>query len=251
MINSFSYPGDVYDVIRSHYRNTAQEVDFLESYGLSSGMHVLDVGCATGVLMRALADKGIHCTGIDSSPSFTEHGRKEIKAKNLANLVTIAEAKIQDYKFAKAEFNFVTCLFNTISYLNSYEEVEAALSSIRSSLKEKGVLVLEFAFYLNFVGSFKDTMVINHFSDKINITRLIKHSVNPHRATWGHEETLLIQRPGVPVETYFESQPQIVILPPVMEQILRRAGFSQVEFWGTWDKGRRVVGHSTCIAVAT
>lgn len=250
MTNSWEYPGDVYEIIRKYHRKLQQEIYFLESYGLTRGKKYLDVGCATGVLLREFSDRGVESTGIDSSSEFVRFGKKEIASRKLIN-ANIIHSSIENYHPNSGEFDFITCLFNTISYLESYETIEAALTKIRTALREGGVFVLEFAFYLNFVSSFKDSMTINHFNGDINITRLIKHSINPHRATWNHEETIFVQRQSEPFETFFVSQPQVVVLPPVMEQILKRVGFQKVEFWGTWEKGRQVVGHSTCIAVAS
>lgn len=250
MANSWSYPGDVYETIRRYHRKLPLEVSFLESYGLVAGKRYLDIGCATGVLAREFATRGVKCVGIDPSTEFIDFGRKALSRSQKKN-AELHKSRIQDFTIKEGEFDFITCVFNTISYLETYDEVENALKSIRLALRRGGTFVLEFAFYLNFVGTFKDSMTINHFDDDMKITRLIKHSVNPHRAIWNHEETLLVQRNNRPLETYFESQPQIVILPPAMEQMLRRVGFEKVEFWGTWDKGRQVVGHSTCIAVAT
>jgi ubiquinone/menaquinone biosynthesis C-methylase UbiE len=250
MVKSWTYPGDVYEIIRRYHRKLPLEISFLESYGLVAGKKYLDIGCATGVLIREFSNRGVECVGIDSSQEFIRFGKAELTAKSIQN-AKMHESTIQDFVIQQDEFDFVTCVFNTISYLDSYDDIESAIKKVRLGLKRGGTFVLEFAFYLNFIGSFKDSMTINHFDDDLKVTRLIKHSINPHRAIWNHEETLLVQRREKQLETYFESQPQIVVLPPAMEQMLRRAGFEKIEFWGTWDKGRQVVGHSTCIAVAS
>lgn len=250
MFKSWAYPGDVYEVIRRYHRKLPLEITFLESYGLIAGKHYLDIGCATGVLIREFSNRGVKCVGIDPSQEFIHFGKAQLSAVGSKNS-ELHESSIQDFVIQSEEFDFITCVFNTISYLGSYDEIESALKKIRLGLKRGGTFVLEFAFYLNFIGYFKDSMIINHFDDDLKVTRLIKHSINPHRAIWNHEETLFVQRKGEAIETYFESLPQIVVLPPVMEQMLKRAGFQKIEFWGSWDKGRQVVGHSTCIAVAS
>jgi SAM-dependent methyltransferase len=233
MNEPWAYPGDVYEIIRAYHRKLSTEISFLESYGLQAPCRMLDVGCATGVLMRAFAEKGVLCTGVDPSSTFINYAQLENSKKGLGGTIKLINQRLQDF-----------------SYLESYEQVEDALAKLKFSLKKGGKLVLEFAYYLNFVSGFLESMVVNHFEDDIKISRTIRHSVNPHRATWLHQETMLVQREGAPLETYFESQPQIVLLPPTIRQMLTRVGFGKVDFWATWDKGRQIVGHSTCIVVA-
>lgn len=57
----------------SFTRGTAAEVDFLVAeLGLEPGMRVLDVGCGPGRHALALAEAGMHVTGIDISQRFVD-----------------------------------------------------------------------------------------------------------------------------------------------------------------------------------
>jgi SAM-dependent methyltransferase len=57
-------------------------IEMLAQTGIRPGAHVLDAGCGTGRYSIALAERGFHVTGIDSSPEqIAEAGKKWEKSK--------------------------------------------------------------------------------------------------------------------------------------------------------------------------
>ena len=51
--------------------------------GLSSGQEVLDVGCGTGVFLRAAADRGALVSGLDASEALIEIARRRVPDADL------------------------------------------------------------------------------------------------------------------------------------------------------------------------
>ena len=56
---------------------------FIAFTGVSSGGHLLDVGSGTGVLSKALADRGWHVIGIDATESHLEAARQRRSHPNI------------------------------------------------------------------------------------------------------------------------------------------------------------------------
>ncbi|MDQ2858353.1 MAG: class I SAM-dependent methyltransferase, partial [Candidatus Eremiobacteraeota bacterium] len=78
----------------------ADEVyDALEEYGLVRGLHVLDVGCGTGLASGALVERGLSVVGIDSSEPMLARARARIPAAKFLR------ARAEDLPFGDASFD--------------------------------------------------------------------------------------------------------------------------------------------------
>ena len=55
----------------------------IERIGLGGGTRVLEVGCGSGVFLRAAADGGAHVTGLDASPALLELARERVPEADL------------------------------------------------------------------------------------------------------------------------------------------------------------------------
>jgi ubiquinone/menaquinone biosynthesis C-methylase UbiE len=114
---------------------------FVPSFGLSAGQHVLDVGTGTGILIpflhKALGAKG-HITAIDYAPNMVSICKtKHAHFPNVSIIVADAE-KLQ---FPDASFDAVTC-FGLFPHLDNKK---AALSQFHRVLKSKGKLIIAHA----------------------------------------------------------------------------------------------------------
>jgi ubiquinone/menaquinone biosynthesis C-methylase UbiE len=57
--------------------------DALRCIGLRPDMHVLDVGCGTGVFLRMCADRGATVSGLDAAPGLLELARERVPEADL------------------------------------------------------------------------------------------------------------------------------------------------------------------------
>jgi ubiquinone/menaquinone biosynthesis C-methylase UbiE len=71
--DSFDDLADAYRRFRIGYAPELYEI--LEQGGVVRGTSVLDVGCGTGIVSQALADRGCCVTGVDVSAPMLEHAR--------------------------------------------------------------------------------------------------------------------------------------------------------------------------------
>jgi len=114
---------------------------FVPSFGLSAGQHVLDVGTGTGILIpflhKALGAKG-HITAIDYAPNMV--GICKTKYAHLPN-VSIIVANAEKLQFPDASFDAVTC-FGLFPHLDNKK---AALDQFHRVLKSKGRLIIAHA----------------------------------------------------------------------------------------------------------
>lgn len=142
-----SYYREIGDFLGENYlqyefaRGTEHEVEFLvDLMGLSSGMHLLDVGCGPGRHSLALARKGVRMTGVDISPRFVQIASEQAARESLPATFLLKDARELGFS---GEFDAAICLcegaFGLAGSLDNHRKV---LQGVRRALKPGGLFVL-------------------------------------------------------------------------------------------------------------
>ena len=115
--------------------------EFILSFGLFTGQHILDVGTGTGILIpylhKIVGSKG-HITAIDYARNMVEICKK--KYSNLPNL-SVSVANIETLQFPDNSFDAVIC-FGVFPHLDNKQ---AALNQFHQVLKHNGKLIIAHA----------------------------------------------------------------------------------------------------------
>ena len=103
--------------------------DVLNLIEPSGVIDVLDLGCGTGALTKALADKGFHVTGLDASEQMLEQAREnypDIKfSQGDATSFTLSENEKVDLVFSNAVLHWIDkyrqplmmkCVYNALRF---------------------------------------------------------------------------------------------------------------------------------------
>jgi len=77
---------------------------FLEYLGVTGTGKLLDVGCGTGHLLRAAADRGLETFGTDISEEGVQVARRTSPASQ------VAVGKGEELDYGDSEFDYVTCI---------------------------------------------------------------------------------------------------------------------------------------------
>ncbi|MGO0121976.1 class I SAM-dependent methyltransferase [Desulfothermobacter acidiphilus] len=142
-----------------------------------SGEEMLDAGCGTGIVARALAAEGVRVTGIDSSPHMLEVARSRGGAG-----ITYREGDLTALPFAANRFHAVVC-FTALEFVR---QPEAALREMWRVLRPGGRLVLG---VLNERSSWarrrkgKGVFAWARFYTVAELRRLLQE-LNPERMRW-------------------------------------------------------------------
>lgn len=249
MGNVFSFAPDVYELIRSRYRNTGVEVNFVKHYASKPGAFILDLGCGTGTLLRELGKVGFRGIGVEPSKSFVSYGNQEIsKAGIPQGAVFIVEGRAEDFDPPDG-IDIAICNFNTLSYLPDIKSIRALFQHLSQKLGKESVFIVEFAYYLRFMENFKEFLTVNHTSDDMHVMRQIRHVVRPARAILIHEENVFVNRVSVGLEHSFERHEELIITPPQVIELLRDANLEIIESWSSWRMKKELSQSSTCTLV--
>jgi len=127
-----------YDLIYSQ-KDYAKEASVLKKlfseHKRSPGMRLLDVGCGTGHHIEHLKDK-YTCTGLDISEEILEVARENVEG------VEFVRADMTSFDLGR-RFDVITCLFSSIGYVKTYENLEKTFRCFAGHLVEGGAAFVE------------------------------------------------------------------------------------------------------------
>lgn len=129
----------LYDAIyrwKDYAKESAQVVDLVEAHGRSGGKRLLDVACGTGLHLPHLREAGFDVQGVDINP----------------DMLAAARARLPDVPFREADmvrldlgetFDVVVCLFSSIGYVRTDENLRATIAAFARHLVPGGVALVE------------------------------------------------------------------------------------------------------------
>lgn len=109
----------------------------LRAHGLQAGHRVLDAGCGSGRLARALLDEGFAVTGIDASAAMIELARQHAPG---------AEFRLLPLPAAPGALPAADAVVSTghvLNYLESRDDIARALAALAAAVKPGGLLAID------------------------------------------------------------------------------------------------------------
>jgi ubiquinone/menaquinone biosynthesis C-methylase UbiE len=135
----FSKTADYYDTVYHSFKDYEAEADRLtvviEENLRSEGRRLLDVACGTGSHITHLKQR-FQVEGLDVSTEFLEIARRKHPE------VTFHHGDMVEFDLA-ARFDVVTCLFSSIGYVRTLENLTQAVTCMVRHLVRGGVLIIE------------------------------------------------------------------------------------------------------------
>ncbi len=138
MTDFYSRLAKYYDQMYSFidYRGHSSKLHtIIQQYKKSSGNTLLDVGCGTGTHIMHLMDK-YQATGLDLSKEMLEIAQEKCRGVEFIqdNMVTMNLAR---------SFDVITCLFGSIGYLTTHEDLAKTINAFSKHLVPGGVVIIE------------------------------------------------------------------------------------------------------------
>jgi SAM-dependent methyltransferase len=130
----------VHDVGFGHLAERAAPgiLALLRSAGLGRSAEVLDVGCGSGRLARALTEEGYSVLGLDASPPMVELARRHVPAARFeVRSLPTGEAG------ALPDADAVVSTGHVLNYLDSLDDIALALGELAAAVRPGGLLALD------------------------------------------------------------------------------------------------------------
>ena len=118
--------------------------NFFDNSGITprGGMKALDLGCGSGFQSIALAQLGFKVIAIDLCEPLLE----ELRKQSAGDDIDIVRGNILDYRIYadKGPFEVAVCMGDTLTHLESIEDVLALFEQVYDNLEPRGGLALTF-----------------------------------------------------------------------------------------------------------
>lgn len=134
----FTKSAQYYDVIYSfkdYQVETQRLMEFIRDHLLSGGDRLLDVACGTGKHLQLLQER-YEVEGLDLSPELLKIARSRTPD------VLYHQADMMAFDLGK-KFDIVTCLFSSIGYAKTFEDLKRAVKCMANHLRKGGILIIE------------------------------------------------------------------------------------------------------------
>jgi len=128
----------IYDLIYSNkdYQQDSERVQkFIERYKQSSGNDLLEVACGSGNYLHYLKNQ-FNCTGIDINEGILNVAKKKVKG------VRFLKGNMINFSLHK-KFDVIACLFSSIGYVKTYENLHKTITNFYNHLNQGGVVIIE------------------------------------------------------------------------------------------------------------
>ena len=120
---------------KDYAAETEKLLGWIETYRCSGGVRLLDVACGTGHHLEFLS-KSLDAEGLDLSPELLDLARK----RNPDMTFHCADMRTFDLS---SKFDAITCLFSSIGYMTTVEDLKTAIANMARHLAQGGVLLIE------------------------------------------------------------------------------------------------------------
>ncbi len=128
----------VYDeiVVDPCYDEWAAYLDGLWAHDPLKVRTVLDVGCGTGLMAKALTDRGYEVVGVDASPDML------VRARQLLGPAAVLHERTLPNLDVDGIFDAAISTFDALNYLTT-DELRASLGEVATRLRPGGWLVFD------------------------------------------------------------------------------------------------------------
>jgi hypothetical protein len=127
---------DLVERTRKDYEDEARQVESLVRRYLPSAGSLLDVASGTGGHLAPLAGRFEAVAGIELSETMIEESRRSHPG------IDVRQGDMRTFRCDR-RFDAVVCLFSSVGYMTTPEDLTLAVANMAAHLSDPGVLVIE------------------------------------------------------------------------------------------------------------
>jgi len=193
------------------------------------GHAYLDVGCGTGTMLSALSDRFRKVVGVDGDDGLLALAAEKMLPGEGKKAEFLDEDMLElEEVLAEDEFDFITCLGNTLPHLTRPTDIQASLASVCNLLENNGVFVFQI---INYDRVLSQGLRGLPPIETEGVTFERHYSAVKPDGTIDFSTALIDPSKDVEIRN---SIPLFPITKAQMEGFLKAAGFGRWTFYGDW-----------------
>ena len=207
----------IYDALMSHvnYHFWAHYISSVLNNEVDNPEYILECACGTGILASHLAEYGHQIYGFDKSPEMIAIANARYNDDRLFFI----QAAFSDFPIER-EYDAAICLYDSINYLMTGDEVIDFLERVKQALKPGGIFIFDICTRYNSNVHFRkyiDEGVIDgykyfRFSDYSPISHI-------------HINKFKLYKMDNPKEMYTENHTQFIYTMKQIRNFIKKSGF--------------------------
>jgi SAM-dependent methyltransferase len=229
-----------YDAVYERVRDPSGDRAFYLELARETGGPVLELGCGTGRTLIPIAEAGIDCMGLDASPAMLRVLREK------APDVSTVQGDMRDFDLGR-RFRLVTIPFRALSHLHDVEAQLACLACVRRHLEKDGTFAFD-VFDPNLAMIAKGelpespTATFEHDGREMRRFEVVRYDI-PKQVL-----TVTFRFEGGPPELTGTAEVRLRwFYRYELEHLLARAGFTDLRFFGAFDRSPWGTGDETIV----
>lgn len=222
-------------------------INIIKVHFSDKNLNVLELACGTGNHAQYYADQDWQISLTDGSDDMISLTRK--KFKNHKN-VSVSKMDMLEFNSFDKPFDVILCLFDSIGYLVTNENIQTLLTQISQNLKKDGVFIFEYWNAGAFLRNFESCRVKRIELDQKEIIRISETEIDyPNQLGIVHYTIMEVN--DNQIEKYKETHKNRFFLLKEIEVLLNNAELESTENFGGYSRDDEInmdSWHTLCIA---
>lgn len=198
---------------------------------LPSDLHILDMGCGPGRMLRAFSEQGWHVTAMESDTDYCAHAKQ--KAAALAS-VNVKQGGWGDLDM-RGEFDLIVALNGPFAYLTTGEARADALGRSYQGLKPGGVLFLELPNLLSILYTYRPPRIQTRSLNEKRVRFSRHHEIDFDTSVFRTIDHFTITDTDGYCKEYDRIHDYAITSPAEMRYLLHKAAFEEVRFYNSFE----------------
>jgi SAM-dependent methyltransferase len=233
------------------------DLPLYRAFAAHAGGPILELGCGTGRALIPLAADGYRVTGVDLSPAMLALAHSAAQAQGLAGRISLVEQDIRTLTgLLDNHFTLAFSAINSFLHLETQEDQIAALSAAARCLQPGGIFIADlFPPHPDILIEYDGRLVhAGTFRDEGSGERIDKFSSSTLDQAEQQIDTTFFYDRQRPDGTVVRTAASFVLRYVGRHEftlLLERAGFTNINFYGSYDLEPFTSASERMIAVAT